>query len=68
MFFASIAKPNPDENAQEVDVFAYFLADRLGRTVAELDEMSHAEFLGWQSFHKVRQQQDELAMKRASHG
>lgn len=67
MFFASIAKPNPD-GGEAVSAFDYFLADRLGRTVEELGAMPHAEYLGWRSFHKVRQQQDELAMKRASHG
>lgn len=67
MFYASVAKENPD-GGEEPDVFAYFLADRLGRTVAELDDMDHREYLGWQSFHKVRHQQDELAMKRASRG
>jgi hypothetical protein len=67
MFFASVAKPNPD-GGEEPDVFAYFLADRLGRTLAELEEMPHAEYLGWQSYHKVRQQQDELAVLRATRG
>lgn len=64
MFFASVGK----EGGEGVDVFTYYLADRLGRTLGELDTMPNAEYLGWLSFHKVRQQQDELAMKRASHG
>ena len=51
-----------------MDVFAYFLADRLGRTVQELEDMPASEYIGWASFHKVRHQQDELAMKRANHG
>ncbi len=68
MFYASIGRENPDEGGQDVDVFAYFLADRLGRTVGELDDMPAAEYAGWVSFHRVRNQQDELAMKRASRG
>lgn len=51
-----------------MDAFSYFLADRLGRTLGELDDMPHAEYVGWVSYHKVRNQQDELAVKRASHG
>lgn len=67
MFFSSVGKPNPD-GGETVDAFSYFLADRLGRTLGELDDMPHAEYVGWVSYHKVRNQQDELAVKRASHG
>jgi hypothetical protein len=67
MFYASVGQENPDGGAQ-VPVFDYYLADRLGRTVAELETMPHTEYLGWRSFHAVRHQQDELAMKRASRG
>lgn len=67
MFFASVAKPNPD-GGEPVDVFAYFLADRLGRTLDEIHAMPHAEYLGWTSYHKIREQRDELAAKRMSHG
>ena len=67
MFFASVGKENPD-GGQEVSAFDYYLADRLGRTVAELADMPHTEYLGWQSYHKVRQQADELAVLRARHG
>lgn len=51
-----------------MDIFAYFLADKLGKTLAEIDEMPHAEYCGWRSFHKVRNQQEELAAKRARRG
>lgn len=61
MFFASVGKPG----GEGIDVFAYFLADRLGKTLAELDDMPHAEYVGWQSFHRVRNQQEELGMLSA---
>lgn len=57
MFFASVGKPG----GEGVDVFAYFLADRLGKTLGELDDMPVAEFVGWQSFHRVKNQQEELS-------
>lgn len=62
MFFASVGEES------DVDLFAFFLADRLGKTLAELDEISHAEYVAWSSFHKVRQQQEQLAVKAASRG
>lgn len=61
MFFASVGK----EGGEDVDAFAYFLADQLGKTLGELDDMPHAEYTGWKSFHKVRRQQEELNAKRA---
>lgn len=66
-FFASIGKPNP-AGGDVPDVFAYFLADRLGRTVAEVEAMDERELRGWVSYHKVRQQAEELATKRAMRG
>jgi hypothetical protein len=62
-----VGKPNPD-GGEPVDVFAYFLADRLGLTVGQVHAMPDEELIGWASYHKVRQQAEELAMKRASHG
>ena len=64
MFMASVAR----EGEEEVDVFAYFLADRLGKTIGELDQMPYAEYARWKAYHKVRQQQEELQAKVASHG
>lgn len=52
----------------DADVFLMFLADRLGKTLGELDEMPHAEYLAWSSYHKVRQQQEGLSMKAAMRG
>lgn len=61
MFYASIG----DASEEGPEVFRYFLADRLGKTLAELDDMPHAEYVGWVSFHKVKQQREELAAKAA---
>lgn len=66
MFYASIDVEDP-EGSEPVPMFDYFLADRLGRTLAELGDMPHTEYVGWVSFHKVRQQQEELAFLRAKH-
>lgn len=46
----------------------FYLADRLGKTLTELDDMPHSEYTAWASYHKVKQQQEQLAMKAASHG
>lgn len=59
MFFASVNKPG----GENVEMFSYFLADRLGKTLAELDAMPHAEYVGWVSFHRVKNQATELAAK-----
>jgi hypothetical protein len=62
MFFAYIGKDS------DTDLFAYFLADRLGKTLSELDDMPYAEYVGWSSYHKVKQQQESLARKAALRG
>lgn len=62
MFFASVGE------ASDVDLFAYFLAEKLGKTLGELDDMPHSEYLGWSSYHKVKQQQEQLAVKVARRG
>lgn len=64
MFFASVGR----EEGRGTDPFLYFLADRLGKTVGELADMPAAEYARWKAFHQVRNQQEELAMKRASRG
>lgn len=64
MFFASVGH----ELGAGVDVFGYYLADRLGKTLSELDDMPASEYAGWRAFHKVRNQQEELGMLRAKHG
>lgn len=67
MFYASVGKENPD-GGERPDVFAYYLADRLGVTLATIRAMPADELLGWVSYHRVRSQQEELGMKRASRG
>jgi hypothetical protein len=58
-----VDKPNPD-GGETPNVFSYFLADRLGLTVAQVEAMPAREYMGWVSYHKVRAQAEELAMKR----
>lgn len=41
--------------------FEFFLAQKLGRTVAELREMSAREFLGWSVYYARKAQREELA-------
>lgn len=52
----------------DADIFLMYLADRLGKTLAELDEMPHAEYVAWSSYHKVRRQQEDLSTKAAMRG
>lgn len=52
------------ENDAELE-FLFYLADRLGRTVGELSEMSHSEYVLWGRFHARRAQRRELAQKMA---
>lgn len=47
--------------------FEFFLADRLGMTVAELRErISALEMLQWSRYHAVLQQERELAEARVT--
>lgn len=62
MFLASVGQET------DVDSFAFYLADRLGKTLAELDEMPAAEYLAWSSYHKVKQAQEDLQRKVAMRG
>lgn len=49
--------------------FEFYLADRLGTTVADMREtMSNEEFLGWLIYHGRVAQKKELAIKMASSG
>lgn len=51
------------ENTEDLEL-TYYLADRLGKTVAELEEsMSAAEFVRWAIFHARKAQRAELAQK-----
>lgn len=40
--------------ASEVEVFWFFLAEKLGKTVHELQQMPHAEFVGWQAYYESK--------------
>jgi hypothetical protein len=49
--------------------FQYYLADRLGRTRAELlDTMSSAEYVDWTVYHGRKAQRTEMAQKLAAQG
>lgn len=37
-----------------VDVFQFQLAEKLGKTVGELEGMSHAEYVQWGSYFHVK--------------
>ncbi len=51
------------ESSPELE-FEYYLADRLGMTVARLrEEMPAAEFMGWQVYKGREAQRRELAAK-----
>ena len=62
MFFAAVGEDS------EVELFTFYLADRLGKTIGELDDMPHAEYVAWASYHKVKQQQEGLSRKVALGG
>lgn len=61
MFLASVGAPG----GEDVDAFAFLLAEKLGKTLAELEDMAADEYARWKSFHRVRNQQEELAAIRA---
>ena len=44
--------------------FQYYLAQKLGRTVAELGDLSHDEYLHWGIYYRRLAQRQELEMKR----
>lgn len=62
MFLASVGQDS------DVEVFRFFLAEKLGKTLDELDDMPCDEYTAWTSYFKVKQQQETLARKAASRG
>jgi len=51
---------DPESGAE----FEFFLASKLHRTVAELDEMDNAEFVKWNVYFARKAQMEELAAKQ----
>lgn len=49
----------------ELDPFVFVLAERLGITLGQLDEMPLAEFYQWAAFYEYRNAMQELAAKEA---
>lgn len=45
-------------------MFAYRLAKDLGRTVAEILEMSTVEFAGWAEFYKMEAEETKKLMNK----
>jgi hypothetical protein len=58
---AAFLRFEEDESAE----FAFYLAEKLGRTVAELEaEMSNQEFIEWGVYYGRKAQRQELASKQ----
>jgi 2'-5' RNA ligase len=45
----------------EMDSFPFVLAERLHLTLAQIGEMSNAEYVAWRAFHVYRNAMEELA-------
>jgi hypothetical protein len=45
--------------------FAFFLAEKLGRTTAEIDEMPHDEFVKWIVYYGRKAQRREIERAKA---
>ena len=48
-----------------MDPFDFLLAEGLGKTLTELDEMPYREYLAWRAFYVYRNAQQELARVKA---
>jgi hypothetical protein len=48
----------------EMDPFPFMLAEALGKTLIEIDDMSLREYIGWQAFYVWRDAQRELSEKK----
>ena len=48
--------------------FDFWLADRLKKTVGEIREMPHDEYVKWTMFHGMRVQQEQLELKAVRRG
>jgi hypothetical protein len=46
--------------------FEFFLAQKLGKTVAELRTMSQLEFVGWSVYYGRKSQREQIATAQAN--
>lgn len=44
-------------------MFAFHLAEKLGKTLGEVYAMPHSEYVGWQSYYTVKHNREDLARK-----
>jgi len=42
-----------------LDGFLFFLGEKLGKTVTEIEEMPASEYVAWQAFYKVKAALDQ---------
>jgi hypothetical protein len=49
----------------DADEFAFFLAQKLGRTVEELDEMPNDEYVQWIVYYGRKAQRQDIETKKA---
>ncbi len=40
--------------ATDVDMFSYFLAEKLHMTVEEVEQMTHSEYVNWSAYYTVK--------------
>jgi len=48
--------------------FEFYLAEKLGRTVAELRQMDQAEFTGWSVYYGRKAQRQQIEMAKTGSG
>lgn len=46
-----------------MDAFVFVLAESLGKTLVEMDQMTTREYAAWRAFYVYRNAQQELAQK-----
>lgn len=49
----------------ELDVFDFYLAEGLGKTLAEVEAMSNPEYVRWRAFYVWRNAQRDLERNKA---
>lgn len=63
MFFAMHSDAGPD-GTEPVDAFLFFLAEKLGCGVWQLDDMPAVELVRWRSYYTVKHQQEQFAARK----